>query len=382
MKTIHFLCYYGPLDSDRNLAINPSGVTKMTYIITSLKKSGYIVKIISSAPTKNRFFCHYSSKFEKIDSNESIFYIDTFGFSSKILRFLSIFWHRAQLIKYLLYNVKKNSILIVYHSLAYRFILPFIKIIIKPKIVLDIEEIYSIATKRKKSIQNKEIKYLKNVADSYILVNDIMSDILQLNHPYVVAYSSYNLVESRFYKNETKIIQLVYAGIIEKIKMGAFIAVNSAKYLDNRFYLNILGFGQDKDIQDLKKLIDNINKEKGFEIVKFHGSLHGKDYSNFLSKCDIGLSTHTSDGDFVDLSFPSKLIVYIAHNVIPVCAKIPCVTESKIKDLVVYYEENTPESVAKAVINTNLSLKKDMSGCIMKLDQEFNNDLKNLLTNL
>jgi len=379
MKTVHYMCYYATTNDERNLAAHPAGTTKMTYVIQSIKKAGYFVKVFSTAPTKNRFLCHYKSKYITIDDQQSVYYIDTFGSRFKFIRFLLIFWNRIQVLKYIFLNIKENDTLLVYHSPAYINTLKIAKFFKRFYLIVEVEEIYSVATNKRKKLQREEIQYLKMVPDGYILVNDIMAKILNFNKPYIVSYSSYNLPKINGQTYESEKINVIYAGIIEKKKQGAFIAANTARYLNQKYFINILGFGQQNDLIELSNIIDEINKEKGFEIIKFHGSLRGSQYSDFLSKCHIGLSTHTMEGDFVDLSFPSKLLVYIAHNVIPVCAKIPCVLRSKISDCVVYYKDNTPESVAEAITGIDLSIKKDMRQLISDLDSQFLLELDNLI---
>ena len=380
MKTVHYISYYGKLKNNRNLYIAPSSVTKIDYVKDSLKSAGFEVNIFSTSWTKNSNFCYYPKEFSQIDSQETIRYVSSFGSKINILRFINYKWSSIQLLLYLLLNVKRSEIVLVYHSISYKNVIKLCRRIKNFRLIFEIEEIYSVAENKDTFKINEEIKYLKN-ADGYLLVNDLLAQKCGFNKPHVVSYSSYVLPQvgkTASNKQNTK-INIVYAGIIENIKKGAFIAVETAKHLDSRYVINILGFGQEKDIENLKERIEEINNSKGYEAARFLGSKHGNEYSMFLFNCKIGLSTHTMDGNFVDYSFPSKLLVYLSHGLIPVCARIPCVEKSKINEYVKYYDDDTPDSVAEAVKSINTSDLPDYSEIIRKLDSEFITELNKLI---
>ena len=47
MCTLHYLCSYTQSDLGRRIITQPSGVTKIDYIKSALKKAGYTVNILS-----------------------------------------------------------------------------------------------------------------------------------------------------------------------------------------------------------------------------------------------------------------------------------------------------------------------------------------------
>lgn len=379
MKNTHYIAYYGKSDNDRNLYIFPAGITKASYIISALKRAGYEVTVFSTAGTKNRFSCHYKHCEVQIDKQEKTIYTDTFGSKYKIIRGLALIWMWIQLFVYLMLDVKAGENVIIYHSCSYRYPILFARLVKRFRLIFEIEEIYNASEGKAEDEQRKEIQYLDK-ADAYILVNDLMAEKCCFgNKPFIVSYGCYSIprIDSSHFEDEY--IHIVYAGIIEKKKLGAFIAVESARYLADKYQLHILGFGYQEHIEDMKKLIAEVNDGNGRESVIYHGSVYGHEYSEFLNKCHIGLSTHTMKGDFVDLTFPSKLLVYIAHDVIPVCSSISCVENSKIADSVVFYHENTPQAVAEAVMSINLSEKRNLSDILIQLDKDFVEELSELL---
>lgn len=379
MRNIHYIAYYGKPDNDRNLNIVPAGMTKVSYIISALKRAGYQVTLFSTAGTKNRFGCHYKRYEEWVDNDERTIFINTFGSKYKVIRGLALLWMWLQLFIYLVFDVKTGEAVIVYHSCSYKYPILFARLFKRFNLVFEVEELYNASLGKGKNIQEKEIKYLKN-ADAYILVNDLMAERCGFrDKPFIVSYGSYAIPIMKSSHFEDVYIHIIYAGIIEKKKLGAFIAVESARYLTDKYKLHILGFGCQEDIEDLKKLISEVNEYIGRESVIYHGIVYGNEYSEFLKKCQIGLSTHTMEGDFVGLTFPSKLLVYIAHNVIPVCSPISCVEISKIADSIVFYCENTPQAVAQAVMSINISEERNLSDLLVNLDKDFLKELRNLL---
>lgn len=379
MINIHYISFYGEADNDRNLNIVPASITKAYYIISALKRAGLKVTVFSTAGTKNRFRCHYKRYKVQIDKDEKIIYMDIFGSKYKIIRGLALLWTWLQLFIYLVFNVKTGEKVIVYHSCSYKYSILFARLFKRFHLIFEVEEIYNASLGKGKDAQRKEIQYLKN-ADAYILVNDLMAERCCFgDKPFIVSYGSYSIprIKSNYFEDEY--IHMVYAGIIEKKKLGAFIAVESAQYLTDKYKLHVLGFGRQEHIEELKKLIIEINDETGRESVVYHGSVYGNEYSQFLNKCHIGLSTHTMEGDFVDLTFPSKLLVYIAHDVIPVCSRIPCVENSGVANSVVFYNENTPHAVAEAVMTIDINMKRNISDILIQLDKDFVKELRELL---
>ncbi len=69
----------------------------------------------------------------------------------------------------------------------------------------------------------------------------------------------------------------------------------------------------------------------------------------------------------------------MANGLRVVTVKIPAVFESKIGKNVYYYEEQTPEAVAEAVMNIDLNDGYDGRKRIAELDKEFQEDIKKLV---
>ena len=113
--------------------------------------------------------------------------------------------------------------------------------------------------------------------------------------------------------------------------------------------------------------------------MTYEGCLSGEQYIRFVQKCSIGLSTQKPDARFNDTSFPSKILSYLANGLRVVSIRIRAVEESPISDLVVYYNEQSPELIAKAITSVDMTCPFDGRDRINKLYQDFAGELDALL---
>ena len=93
--------------------------------------------------------------------------------------------------------------------------------------------------------------------------------------------------------------------------------------------------------------------------ITYDGLLSGEEYIKFIQSCDIGLSTQNPNGKYNDTSFPSKILSYMANGLRVVSVRIPVVEESGIGKCVCYYDEQTPENIAKAIKSIDFSEEYD-----------------------
>lgn len=362
---------YFNLHENRNTSLAVKN--KMDYICSALTRNNLKVKIISPCWTNNTkgFF---KGK-EYIKSNYiTIKNFATFGSNNKVLQKINKFFIALQLLLYLIINTKRNEEILVYHSLA--LILP-IKIAKKIKnlsLILEVEEIYSTVWKGTYDV-DKEISYI-NMADKAIFASDQLQNYFKINKS-VVVYGSYNYYDKKnFNKKLKKNIDIVYAGSIDKIKGGAKNSVLAMNYLPNKYRLHILGFGINSDIEELKKLINYVNKEKGYECCRFYGSLDGEKYSEFLLNCDIGLNPQ-KEGEYMDFAFPSKILSYLAHGLEVVSTRIKSVEQSKVASRITFSKNDNPQEIAKSVLS--IKIGNQNNNIVRKLDKKFVSDIYKLL---
>ena len=272
-------------------------------------------------------------------------------------------------------NVKKNEKILVYHSIWITVPILIAQKIKKFKIILEVEEIYQDVMTLHPFFDKWENKMLHN-ADAYLFSTDILPHKLKIKKPYCVIYGSYSVEEKINTPSNDNKIHVVYAGIIDQEKKGAFNALASAQYLPENFVLHIIGFG------DTKTLLPLIKKQNETTLCKtyFHGKKMGSEYVSFCQGCHIGLSTQKMDGAYLQSSFPSKILSYLGMGLNVVSCSIKCVELSKISTFVTYYHEDNYEKIANAIIECSKNLQQDSRTYITKLHNDFKSEVNELLT--
>jgi len=361
---------------------SPAAKNKADYIISALNRIGISVDVISPALTKDGSedkggiytFGDNTIKFFSCINKKNFFF--------KVISFIK---RKTDLLFYLFDNIKKDDIVLVYHSLYFLKEVTLIKKIKRFKLLLETEEIYGDVLQSDK-IVSKEIKFFKN-ADAYIFPTQLLNKKINVLHkPYVIIHGTYqvepNMQECIFDNNlqstKSGIIHCVYAGTLDPRKGGAIAAATAAADLSSDYYIHILGFGTEKEIYEMNKLVEDL-AERCCCKVTYDGLLSGDEYIKFLQSCDIGLSTQDPTASFNDSSFPSKILSYMANGLRVVSIRIPAVETSAIGNYMNYYEKQTFQEIAEAIKNVNFNDEYDGREIISALDKKFLKDLKGLL---
>ena len=175
-----------------------------------------------------------------------------------------------------------------------------------------------------------------------------------------------------------KIIHCVYAGTFDPRKGGAAAAAAAAEFLPDDYHIHILGFGSDEEIRNMKDCISRVAKKSAAK-VSYDGLLTGEDYIKFIQSCDIGLSTQNPDAAFNATSFPSKILSYLANGLRVVSIRIPAIEQSDVGDKLFYYDEQTPDQIAKAIRSIDMSQEYDSRRLIEQLSECFERELVEVL---
>ena len=368
MKKIFYLGYYDiPENKSENRNIVLSATNKMSYVIEAIESAGYSVEVISASQTKNNQ--GYPEKTVKIGKDSSLRLFKTLPWGNRIQKVLSIINTKRQYRKYLLKTLSKEDTLIAYHSVPYAEFLVKAKKKIGFRLVLEVEEIYSDVNGNEND-RKKEYKLFK-AADAYIFPTKMLNDKLNTeSKPSVIVHGTYKDEPDRKVKFDDDIIHVVYAGTFDPRKGGAIASVGAAEFLDENYHLHILGFGSSQDKQSLLSEIEVINKNSKCKVT-FDGLLSGEDYIRFIQSCHIGLSTQNPSGAYNDTSFPSKILSYMANGLRVVSIRIPVVETSAIGEYINYYDEQTPEKIAKAIKSVDFNDEYNGRKKVKELDSQF-----------
>jgi hypothetical protein len=257
---------------------------------------------------------------------------------------------------------KRNKAkIMVYHSFIFFFLILVLRLF-NIKYILQINEIYSNFSDSlfyKKKLENIIFKITK----SFIFSSKKIQNIVKKNNnlaslddipiiPGPILFSNY-----KFKHPKSTQIKIVYSGIIDKKKEGAFIALNLAKKLnDKKYAIYIYGFGFKNDVECLKKKI-NENNLVSFTKAKYLGNINPYNLFKKLKRFDIGLATQ-NNSSFSETSFPSKILFYLGSGLFVCCRNSQPISSWKYKSLINIYKRDDLTDLVKIIKNYKRSTKK------------------------
>lgn len=372
IKNIKYIGFYSPNNLKYNRTSALSAMSKMDYVSSVLSKLGYKTTIVSPSWILGNGF--ESQMKINLGEMKQLLLPPSVGSSNKILTYISIILSQCWLFLWLLFTTKRNDKIIVYHSPWIALPILLAKKIRGFKIILEVEEIYKDIQTIHPFLDTLEQRIFEK-ADAYIFSTELLERKLNTsNKPYVVLYGNYEVPITLAKPFEDGKIHLVYAGIIDSHKAGAFNAIEVAPYLNHKYVIHILGFGE---VGKLQKRINEINEFSECNVY-YDGVKSGEDYIKFCQFCHIGLSTQNIEGEFVDSSFPSKILSYMALGLNVVSCDIKCVRESAISNFINYYKGNSIE-IAESIKKLNLTEPKILKNKILDMHKFFANDIIYLL---
>lgn len=364
------------INNDEGRGYTLSAVNKANYIIEALNEIGYNVEIISASLTSLKKYSKASKI--KISDNVLLVKLPAVKTGAGLRKIPAYLWRNIAMFLFLFFKVKRNEEILMYHSLSLMRSVKWAKRLKGFKLILEVEEIYNDVIKKSEKARRKEVDFIK-LAEKYIFPTELLNKYLNTeNKPYTVIHGTYLVEADRNERFDDDKIHILYAGTLDPRKGGAAAAVVAAAYLPKNYYVHILGFGSEKDIAYIKKVISETNKKSSADVT-YEGVLSGEEYIKFLQKCHIGLSTQNPYADFNATSFPSKILSYMASGLRVVSVKIPAIEQSAVGEDMYYYEKQTPEEIAKAVMAVDLGDAYDGRKKIAELSLGFEKDLKELL---
>ena len=351
--------------------------------LAAINKMDYIADVIANVVGSTEIISFLSpsggsKKSERIElrNGVSVRYFDLKSYKNRIVRVVSRFFDKLKFLLWIIKNVEKDEPVIVYHSLGYFNLINIAHKLKKFKLIYEVEEIYADVIGNKR-LRKHEIKVLKS-ADAYIFPTKLLSDLInESGKPEAFIHGTYKVEHNREVSFNDGKIHIVYAGTFDPRKGGALAAVSAAELLSSKHHIHIIGFGGDEDIKNIKERIDEVSKISKANIT-YDGLLSGEEYVKFIQSCDIGLSTQNPDAAFNDTSFPSKILSYMANGLRVVTVRIPAIESSAVGRDVYYYDEQTPQAIAEAIMKIDLNDGYDGRKRIKELDNKFQVDVKGI----
>ena len=378
---IYYMGNYARQAQEWELFQSPAAANKMKYILDVMKTISPCT-LVSLAAFKEHRWAFRRMRRVKWDEREHNIIMPSIGSTFRIFRGINALLVPVFAFLYLAFHAKQQDTVVLYHSLVYSKAVAVIKRIKKFRLIMEVEEIYSDVSGQRKGRQ-KELNLFK-AADGYIFPTKLLEDEINFSKkPSVIIHGTYQVERDlNSYKNSCvdpkNHIHIVYAGTFDPRKGGAIASVEAAKHLPSNYHIHILGFGSEKDKRNLQNIVDVVVRS-GNANVTMDGLLSGEEYIRFLQACDIGLSTQNPDAAFNSTSFPSKILSYMANGLRVVSIRIPVIEKSDVGNCLYYYEKQTPEDIAKAILSIDLNDKYDSRSVISELDSRFSKELADLL---
>ena len=349
---------------------------KSNYIIEKLNLLSKSFEVISLAETGSKQLKYYKGRSVSCGKYGKYTVWNTFGKPNFLFRRIHKYYRLFQLYNFLSKLSSKDTV-IVYHSLLIAEMLYKLHRKNKFKLILELEEFYQDVGhvgKRKSLYENK----ITEDADGYILVARELLNRIPKGRPYIVFNGTYHAETKIEQIHSDNKIHCVYAGNCNAIKGGADMAISATKFLPANYHVHILGVGKKNDIERIKQQVYYMQK-KTMCTITFDGLKTGDEFIHFLQKCHIGLSTQNPNEKYVETSFPSKILVYLANGLRVLSGNISAVKNSDVGDLLYYYANQTPQEIAESILSIDLNSPYDSRTRLKELDKQFQKDLKILL---
>ncbi len=377
---IQYISYYGNEKCREKRAYTLSATNKMDYIASAMRACGENVEIVSMSQSTEGCAKSYTYTNDGV----TVRMLASLNASNKLCRPCNRIWMRWQLFWHLL-RQKKGAHILVYHSLGYMKTIALAKKIRKLRLILEVEEIYGDVIGNPKVVK-RELSFFR-LADRYIFPTQLLDEkINKEKKPSAIIHGTYqvepdrkcNIFDDDLQSDGKRNIHCVYAGTFDPRKGGAAAAAAAAAFLPSNYHIHILGFGSEADTEAMKNKIEELSKHSSASVT-YDGLLSGEEYIRFIQSCDIGLSTQNPDAAFNATSFPSKILSYMANGLRVVSIRIPAIENSAVGNCLYYYDRQTPEEIAKAIMAVNISDDYDGRKIISQLDERFQRELAALL---
>lgn len=363
-----------PCVKDRRLNVSPAALSKSGYIISKLKKMGASFTVVTLARTTNEGVRYPDLQYKSTDKVRFLALEDKM-YRSGIRKYIFLILYHFRVFQHFIRQDKADTA-IVYHSLMHAMELCVAKKIRGFNLILELEEVYQDVVQCGKIKAYWEKKIIE-AADGYILATDALSKVIPQGKPYIVVNGNYSVERDRNVCFDDNKIHCVYAGTFDPTKGGAAAAA-AAAFLPKEYCVHILGFGSKEEIENIKKQVVDVQKKAKCKL-SYEGLKSGEEYIRFLQKCHIGLCTQIPDAKYAETSFPSKVLVYLANGLRVLSARIPAVENSEVGELLYYYDTQTPQEIAKAIMKIPMQKGYDSRYLLDVLDKSFEEKLKRLM---
>lgn len=371
---IYYVAYYNPIQEMGKRVANYAGEDKIDYICEKLNQIGESVTILSNTKSISKKWA--KKTVYKETKEKRIVMFASLPRCNVILHAVDVLYGYIQLATYILFHVKKNDTVLVYHSLGYRDVIRKIRFIKPFRYILEVEELFQFIDHSTSSFKNRENEIFQ-YPDAFLFSNRILNSLINTDdRPAVIINGVYKNQKRLFVGKKDSKIKVVYAGSFEPQK-GVDYVINAAMYLEPKYEIRIIGFGGQEDTDRVLKLIEKVNQGKMCRVY-FDGIFKGDEYIRYLQKCDIGVCIQNPSDKFNLYEFPSKIFSYMTNGLKVVTNRLEQIEQSEVCSYLTIAEDISSQGVAAAIRKANSS-KIQADRVLDDLDMRFKEEIKKLV---
>lgn len=381
VKKVYYVGAYDTLENGRQLRkYSVAAARKMDYICDLLTEMGYEIEIVSPAFSIETTGSKVDLKVKKINEKTTLVLAPCWKSKNSLQRKFNVIYVTLWLFNYLMKHCGKDDTVLLYHQID--CVLPVLlsRFFKRFKLILEVEEKYGMVWPLKKRQKVQEEMMLNAKNKKTMVVSEVLAEELGMNDA-VISYGSYNVYNGKVpqkFGNDSK--TLVFTGMVEKVRGGAFMAVEVMRHLPADYTLEISGPVSEKDKSEFEALIDEVNAQCGRKAVVYHGLLNDNEYQELLLRADIALNPQ-KDGGYGAFLFPSKILTYLSYGLPVVSTKGLSIVKSKVAPVIAFAESYEPKDIAKTIKNTVYHEPEFYINAVKKLNEELKADMAGLLEN-
>ena len=298
-------------------------------------------------------------------NNHDLYVIGSF----KFLKFDSYKKYPKHFFKKLQKQITKDDTLILYHSLLWTSEFIKLKKSVGCKLILQVEEMYTMCWDFKKYTNEIERKEIECVDQCIFVSQKLQKQFSNKFENAPILYGNYNLCESVKTKEKKEIIKLIYAGSLEDRKIK--LLIETFCLLNSNYSLSIAGGGKEEFLQNEIHKLTNEQQNR----INFLGKISNKDLNPLLQTFDIGLCPQDSTSNYNSYSFPSKILTYLRNGLNVVSTPIDALKDSQLSSIVNTSDEDTAQSFKKSIENCKFYTKDEISKVLNEEKNKFINEL-------
>lgn len=372
--------YLGHYDLFRNgkqeRVYSLAGARKIDFVCDELVQLGFDVNLVSAAYSNQKGHGNVSGTTERIRDGITLILAPSNKATNKIERIKRVLGARLWLFRYLLRSCGKDDCVVVYHNYVDALAIVLAQKIKGFKLVLQIEEQYSMVWKLSPFQNWKEKLMLSYGKKGSLVVSELLAKHLNISEP-IVSYGNYKTYRDSIPKKfQNPQITLVFTGMIETVRNGAFCSMECMRYLPENYRLLLSGPISKDNRKLFEETLSRVNAECDREACVYMGVLDDDHYRELLLNAEVALNPQ-KEGSFGEFVFPSKILTYMSYNLPVVSTKGKSIVESQLANYIVFADDFTPEAVAEAIKTIDANCIIDYREILAELENKFQTQLKN-----